>query len=421
MRMVLSMALSTVSVICMVAAGIIALRKNRSENLFAVLGLILGPLGVLAAVLVSPGVPKGMQAVSCPRCNAKQNIPAGQTTFECCQCKHVAHDEGDTSAAARTPQAAPITPPANAAFAPVPRIGTGPAPLGVGAGKGTFRGSIPNDYACRRAIAGSPAPERFQQMMAVVKDLLAQHWSPAQISRSLRRTFADRPDWHLPHRRRSTRSFIGPTACCCADRHPRRCAPGAITAAPICASPGVGGVSPNRCSACTSARSVRRTVLSLATGKATSSSARSIGRRSAHWSSVRRRLVKLIHLARPDSFELRDGLLRELAGLPALLLQSITWDQGSEMARHLEITAVTGAKVYFCDAGSPWQRGTNENTNGLLRQYFPKGTDLSRHNRGELARVERELNNRPPAVLHDRTPAEIFTQLLTSKKIPMLQ
>jgi len=96
MRMVLSMALSTVSVICIVAAGIIALRKNRSENLFAVLGLIFGPLGVLAAVLVSPGVPKGMQAVSCPRCNAKQNIPAGQTTFECCQCKHVAHDEGDT-------------------------------------------------------------------------------------------------------------------------------------------------------------------------------------------------------------------------------------------------------------------------------------------------------------------------------------
>jgi predicted RNA-binding Zn-ribbon protein involved in translation (DUF1610 family) len=97
MRMVLSMALSTVSVICIVAAGIIAKRKNRSENLFALLGLILGPLGVLAAVLVSPGVPEGMQAVSCPRCNAKQNIPAGETTFECPHCKHVAHDEGDRS------------------------------------------------------------------------------------------------------------------------------------------------------------------------------------------------------------------------------------------------------------------------------------------------------------------------------------
>src|SRR5829696_8748974 len=95
--MVLSMVLSTVSVICLLAAGIIAQRKNRSENLFALLGLILGPFGVLAAVLVSPGVPKGMQAVACPRCNTKQIIPAGQTTFECSQCKHVVHQEGDTS------------------------------------------------------------------------------------------------------------------------------------------------------------------------------------------------------------------------------------------------------------------------------------------------------------------------------------
>jgi IS30 family transposase len=133
------------------------------------------------------------------------------------------------------------------------------------------------------------------------------------------------------------------------------------------------------------------------------------------------RYVKLIHLPRPDSFELRDGLLREVAGLPAGLLQSITWDQGSEMARHLEITAATGAAVYFCDAGSPWQRGTNENTNGLLRQYFPKGSDLSRHSRGDLARVEHELNHRPRAILDDRSPAEIFTRLLTFTTVPMLQ
>ncbi len=133
------------------------------------------------------------------------------------------------------------------------------------------------------------------------------------------------------------------------------------------------------------------------------------------------RFVKLIHLPRPDSFQLRDALLRELAGLPAELLKSITWDQGSEMARHLDITAATGAKVYFCDAGSPWQRGSNENTNGLLRQYFPKGTDLSRHTRVDLARIELELNHRPRAILEDRTPADIFTQLLTSKTVPVLR
>lgn len=109
------------------------------------------------------------------------------------------------------------------------------------------------------------------------------------------------------------------------------------------------------------------------------------------------RLVKLIYLPRPDSFELRDGLLCELAGLPETLLRSITWDQGSEMARHLEITAATGATVYFGDAGSPWQRGSNENTNRLLRQYFPKGSDLSVHSRAHLARVQEELNHRPRA------------------------
>jgi IS30 family transposase len=255
--------------------------------------------------------------------------------------------------------------------------------------------------------------------LAVVKDLLAQHWSPAQISRSLRRTFPDRPDWHLAPET-IYRSFIGPTACCCADPHRHRCT----------------GRDHRRAHMRFTRRRRRfnEPMLSVHQRPFPPEDRSQAGHwegdvivgpqhRSAIGTLVERqsRLVKLIHLLRPDSFELRDGVLRELAGLPAVLLQSITWDQGSEMARHLEITAAIGAKVYFCDAGSPWQRGTNENTNGLLRQYFPKGTDLSRHNRGELARVERELNNRPRAVLHDRTPTEIFTQLLTSKKIPMLQ
>lgn len=91
------------------------------------------------------------------------------------------------------------------------------------------------------------------------------------------------------------------------------------------------------------------------------------------------------------------------------------------MARHLEITAATGAKVYFCDSGSPWQRGSNENTNGRLRQHFPKGTDLSRHGIDELAYVANELNNRPRRVLDDRTPAQILTELLTSHTFPSLQ
>ena len=91
------------------------------------------------------------------------------------------------------------------------------------------------------------------------------------------------------------------------------------------------------------------------------------------------------------------------------------------MARHLEVAAEAGIKVYFCDAASPWQRGTNENTNGLLRQYFPKLTDLSVHTPTDLARVELELNRRPRMVLGDRTPAELSNALLTSQNHPQLR
>ena len=84
-----------------------------------------------------------------------------------------------------------------------------------------------------------------------------------------------------------------------------------------------------------------------------------------------------------------------MADLPPALLRSITWDQGTEMARHLTITATLGAPVYFCDSHSPWQRGSNENTNGLLRDYFPKGIDLRTYTAEHLLAVENELNNRP--------------------------
>ena len=105
-----------------------------------------------------------------------------------------------------------------------------------------------------------------------------------------------------------------------------------------------------------------------------------------------------------------------MADLPAALLRSITWDQGTEMARHRTITRSLGAPVYFCDSHSPWQRGSNENTNGLLRDYFPKGTVLSAHSPQHLLAVENELNSRPRHVLDDRAPAELFAALLASEK-----
>ena len=118
--------------------------------------------------------------------------------------------------------------------------------------------------------------------------------------------------------------------------------------------------------------------------------------------------------ARHDSASVRDVVVSALSVLPSHLRRTLTWDQGSEMVRHAEITAALGTEVYFCDPHSPWQRPTNENTNGLLRDYFPKGTDLSVHTADDIARVQTELNDRPRKVLGWDSPADRMTTLLGS-------
>lgn len=108
----------------------------------------------------------------------------------------------------------------------------------------------------------------------------------------------------------------------------------------------------------------------------------------------------------------RDAIARTIAKLPEQLRRSLTWDQGAEMAQHARLRIDTGLHIYFCDPQSPWQRGTNENTNGLLRQYFPKGTDLSGHSADDLAAVALALNTRPRKTLGWRTPAESLDHFL---------
>jgi len=127
------------------------------------------------------------------------------------------------------------------------------------------------------------------------------------------------------------------------------------------------------------------------------------------------RFVMLLHL--PDqhgALEVQDAMVEAMSRLPKLLKKSLTWDQGLEMANHTEISLATGLEIYFCDPHSPWQRGSNENTNGLLRQYFPKGTDLSGYHRDYLDFVANQLNDRPRKTLGWKTPKEALNDLLSS-------
>lgn len=126
------------------------------------------------------------------------------------------------------------------------------------------------------------------------------------------------------------------------------------------------------------------------------------------------RYVMLIKLTAKDTETVTNALIKNARKLPQELYKSLTWDRGKEMAAHKRFTLATDIKVYFCDPHHPWQRGTNENTNGLLRQYFPKGIDLSAYSQAKLNAVARKLNERPRKTLNYETPAERFHQSVAS-------
>lgn len=126
------------------------------------------------------------------------------------------------------------------------------------------------------------------------------------------------------------------------------------------------------------------------------------------------RFVMLVRIPHKDSITVAKALSKTILKLPLQLRRSLTWDRGTEMNRHKDFTVATNVKVYFCDPSSPWQRGSNENTNGLLRQYFPKGTDLSVHSQAHLNKIARKLNQRPRETLGFDTPADKLAQSVAS-------
>ena len=126
------------------------------------------------------------------------------------------------------------------------------------------------------------------------------------------------------------------------------------------------------------------------------------------------RYVMLAKVNGKDSETVINALIKQAHKLPVELYKSLTWDRGKEMADHQRFTLATDINVYFCDPQSPWQRGSNENTNGLLRQYFPKGTDLSLHSQAKLNAVARQLNERPRKTLDYETPADRFAACVAS-------
>jgi IS30 family transposase len=141
------------------------------------------------------------------------------------------------------------------------------------------------------------------------------------------------------------------------------------------------------------------------------------GQRSAIGTLVERtsRFLVLVHLPHGHKAPfVRNALIQHLQVIPHRLRKTLTWDRGRELFLHEQISTATGCDIYFCDPHAPWQRPTNENTNGLLRQYFPKSSDLTIHSASDLQAVAHRLNNRPRLVLGDRTPAEVMTQLLST-------
>jgi IS30 family transposase len=282
-----------------------------------------------------------------------------------------------------------------------------------GAG-GRYRATIAQQRADERAARPKPAKLAVNgRLRELVARRLVLRWSPEQISAMLAAEFAGEPEMRVSHetiyqslyvqgRGALRRELAGCLRTGRALRRPRRQQAGQRRGR-------IGGM------VMISERPAEAADRAVP-GHWEGDLIMGAGNRSAIGTLVERttRYCLLLHLpAGHDPAAVAAAMTQTMATLPAHLRRSLTWDQGKEMAAHAQITIATGLAIYFCDPHAPWQRGSNENTNGLLRQYFPKGTDLSAHSAAHLAAVAAELNGRPRKTLHWQTPAQALDQLLS--------
>jgi IS30 family transposase len=258
---------------------------------------------------------------------------------------------------------------------------------------------------CRLAI--------YPRLQSVVAQKLRSDWSPEQISRWLLKTYPDDPDMHVSHETIYRTLYVQARGALKKDlvdhlrrsrgvrrnRNAKRRGLGRgqiVGAVPISERP---------------PEVADRAVPGhwegdLLAGTKTSNIATLVERKS--------RFVMLIRLPKRDTHTVMKSLARRVKKLPANLKKSLTWDRGLEMSQHKAFTIATDVQVYFCDPQSPWQRGSNENTNGLLRQYFPKGMDLSNVTQRQLDVIANKLNTRPRETLNWNTPAEVLAASVAS-------
>jgi len=284
--------------------------------------------------------------------------------------------------------------------------------VGSNGGRGGYRAVAAHRRA--RGAARRPKPPKLAspRLAAEVESRLSQLWSPEEIAAKLRAEFPDRPEMRVSHETIYKSLYVQGRGelrrelhrCLRTGRAQRRHQGRAGGRGRI---PGMVMISERPPEA------ADRAVPGhwegdLIMGANNGSAIGTLVERST-------RFVMLLHLPGPRTAEaVREAMAAKILTLPAALRRSVTWDQGREMAQHARFTVETGVPVYFCDPHSPWQRGTNENTNGLLRQYFPKGVSLRRFSEADLDAAADSLNGRPRETLGWQTPAERLNELLVA-------